>query len=151
MSASTAFVDLLAALRAHALLHPPLAGGRVECNRMPALPRERDCAVVLRLLSAAGRRGASRDAPSDWTTELEIELYHRAGPGEDPIAAIDPLLEATYGRFAEHALALPSVMSVMLDPAVSWDIEEADRPLVAVVLRLQVQHRTLARTLQSGD
>jgi hypothetical protein len=140
---TTAFLAQQAALVVALQAQPSLSGVSVLANRVRALAREENQAVLVRLGSTEEEGGPL--GCTDWATTFEIESIARAASGADPAAAVDPLLAAVWE--AVRGLTLPDVLDTTASPQIDWVFDAADTPLASAVLRLTVRHRTQADTL----
>lgn len=139
----SAFLGLVDAAVA-ALTQAPavLTATRVRRGRDLPVPAEWPSAIDVHLRSSRGD-AASLTAPSltRWQTDVGVDIRVRAQAAQAGDAAVDALLEAVFARFA--TVAPPAgVFSWVLQPALTWDFDEADRTLVHAALLLRVDHFT---------
>lgn len=145
----SAFSDITAALQALLLQAPPLAGGRVWRGRLQPLAQEHDTAVVLRILRAPSVSGLLGN-PLLWESRIAVDCHARAAVGQDPEDAVDALLMAVYARLAAAGQFAPGVSDAFADPAIEWDVDEADTALATATLVLSVRHQTQSLTLAAA-
>ncbi|MFZ4498749.1 MAG: hypothetical protein ACOYMX_03480 [Burkholderiales bacterium] len=149
MSAHRQIQDFLVAALAAA---PDLTDGGVFANTLDPLPQEVDSQIVVRLLGTAAPSQQILRGPYDWQTQFVVEASKRVPQGSDPVATIDSLIGSVWSRIA----ALPAqsvglgVLQVILQPAITWEVERLDTLVITSTLRLTVQHRTAATTLEAA-
>lgn len=142
---STAFVTIQAALLAALSAAPALADGRISVNRLRPIPAGQNSAIVIRLDQAQGTEMVL--GLVDWQTAFAVECYARAPAGTDASGAVDTLLADTWARLA--ALDFTDLgASIVLDPQIDWQYDDADTPVVCAVIRVKAQHRTSLLSLQ---
>lgn len=143
------FLSLADAVIAALQQAPAAAGGRIVRGRDIPLPIEHDSGVAVNLLRSRGEAVGLYGPARQWQTDVGVQLSARAAAGGDAEAAIDPLLMAAYERLA--GLAPPAgsgVHSVTLDPSITWEVDEGDRPVVTATLVVSINHLTTTATLE---
>ncbi len=143
----TAFASLTAALKALLLQAPVPGDGNVWRGRLRPIPAEHQHAIVIRLASSPGTVSGIQAGPVDWVSQIEIDLYARCTPAQDPEDALDTLLADVYARLAASPNVATGVMDLMGEPQLDWGFAEADNTLAVVTLQLRVTHRTEGLTL----
>lgn len=148
---ATAFLQLRNALRDHLLIAPAAAGGRVYAGRVRPIAQGEASAVNVRLSDATPGEGPLEF--SDWQTVLYLDCCARGTPaGDDADTAADALLDDVYTRLYDFVGSLPAqnvgVLDIAVDATVEWDAVAEDVPYTCASLRLTVQHRTPATSLQ---
>lgn len=145
MTSPTAFVSIQSALIAALGTAPALAGGRIYANRLRPIAAGQNTAIVVRLDVADGVEQVIGSI--DWQTPYLVECYARVATGADPAAAGDALLSDTWARLA--ALDFTALnASITVNPKIDWQFDDAETPVVCVVIHLTAQHRTALVTLQ---
>lgn len=144
MSAQLAIQSAIVA----ALSQAPAVAASIRANTVRPLSANQAQAVVVRLISSRSAGQQALGAPFDWTTAYAIECLARASSANaDPVAAVDSLLDAVWQRLSGiDPLALGAI-DVRLQPLIDWQIDDADTPVAAAVIGLQIVHRTQATTL----
>lgn len=141
---TTAFSAAQAVLLAALSAAPALAGGRISTNPTRALPANHSTAIVLRLDKTAAIETAL--GALDWDTDYLVEVYARGTTGADPVAAVDSLLYDVWARLGSLTDAQIGG-SLRMKPAIDWQYDGAETPLICAVLRLTVRHRTATANL----
>lgn len=142
----TAFAGLTTALVQALVQAPALAGGRVFPNRLRPIPDDRATAVVVRI----GQRSQAQEivlGAYDWTTPFSVECIARGTSGLDPQAAVDALLADVWARLYALDITALGAMSVTVNPAIEWSVDEADSSYICASIQLDVAHRTPLATL----
>lgn len=140
----TAFLALSDAVLAMLQQAPALAGGNIRRGRRIPVPEGVDQAIDVHVERSSGQVTDLDGSGLAWDTAVAIDLYARAADGTDAEQAIDALLAAVSARIAA-AVPPDDVMSWLLDPAIQWELDEADDTLVLASLVLRVQHFTDAQ------
>ena len=143
----TQFTSVSSGVAAALLADPVIAGGHVLSGRNVPMPAEHDQAVRVSLVRSNGSMLGLNDHSLQWQTALAVEVLQRAPADGDADAAIDPLLGSVFARLAAMAPP-PGAVSVTLDPAIVWDVEEGDQPVISATLQLIVTHITTTTTLE---
>jgi hypothetical protein len=147
----SAFTGLGAAIQALLLQAPQITGDRVFRSRVRALRQGQPDGIFIRQIRTRGQPagvGPAQFVPVDWSTTLGIEIHKRCGVDEVPEDAVDPLLDAVFERLAGAGAQLGgSVEDLMPEPAIQWDVDEGETPLVCATLVVQIVHRTSAASL----
>lgn len=100
-------------------------------------------AVFVRLLRSPGRDITATGAGAvQWTTLVGVECVARASAGQDPLTAIDPLIEAVYARLAAAPQLAGSLSELLGEPEIQWEIAEAETPIATALIAVRVQHIT---------
>lgn len=144
----SAHLAVQAAIVAALTSAPAAAGGNVRANTVRPLSATQSQGVVVRLLNSRSVGQTVLGGPYDWTSTYQVECLARAASAAaDPVAAVDGLLELVWARLAGiNPLALGAI-DVRLQPAIDWQVDDADVPIAAAVISLQIVHRTAANTL----
>lgn len=130
------------------LAAPAAAGGNVKANSTRPLASSSSSAVVVRLVQSRAATPQMLGAGYDWTTAYQIDCLARGSTGaSDPVAAVDALLDLVWARLSSLVTTGMGVMDVRMQPQIDWTIDDAETPLVAATVTLQVNHRTNATTL----
>jgi hypothetical protein len=137
----TAFADLGAAVRDIMLTPTPLAGGNVRRGRRVPVPANVAEAIDVHVQRSTGDNAQLDGALLQWETLVGIDLYARAAAAGDGEAAIDPLLQAVFARI-NNTPAPAGAIAWALQPAIQWDVDEADQTLVQASLALRITHFT---------
>jgi len=137
---SSAFLAVTDAVVA-ALRQAPAVSSDIQRGRATPVVQPKATAVrVSAVQSAAAPLDLSADT-MEWKTGVVVSLYARAAAGQDGEQAIDALLVNAWTRV--QAMAMPAgVFDVVLDPRVSWDVDEADQTTVRADLSLAITHIT---------
>ena len=146
---STAFQIILDGVIAALVSTPALADGRVFANRLRPLPVGVCTAIVLRLEHSAANETVL--GANDWDSAYVVECYARGTVSNDPAAAVDALLGDAWARLAGLDAATLGATSIAINPAINWQYDEADGPVVCASIRLQVQLRTPVATLTAWN
>ncbi|MEY2689926.1 MAG: hypothetical protein RL375_4126 [Pseudomonadota bacterium] len=137
MSAFLAITDAVVAALRQA---PPVAADIQRGRGIPVVQPKATAARVSAVQSAAQPMDLSADT-MEWKTAVVVSLYARAAAGQDGEQAIDQLLLAAWTRV--QTMAMPSgVLDVVLDPRVTWDVDEADQTVVRADIGLSITHLT---------
>lgn len=149
MSAHRQIQDFLVAALGAA---PDLTDGGVFANTLDPLPQEVDSQIVVRLLGTAAPPQQILSGPYDWTTQFVVEASKRVPQGSDPVTTIDSLIGSVWSRISELPAQLVGlgVLQVILQPSITWEVERLDTLVITSTLRLTVQHRTAATTLEAA-
>lgn len=142
---SSTFNSIQTGLMAALAANPALAGGHITANRLRPISASHSTAIVVRLDKTAGQEivlGAM-----DWTTSYTVECYARAAGGADPGAAVDQLLVDAWARLCAIDAASIGAIDITMTPAIDWQYDDADTPMVCALIRLAVQHRTLTTAI----
>lgn len=145
----SAFLDLRDAVRALLAAPPALAGGFIHAGRAFPLPAETAQGIFVRLSRGAGQAPFAGDTRVDWNTDIVVAMAARGAAGTDGEAAVDTLLAAVYARIAAAA-PLGNADHWTVEPAVAFEVDEADQTLGAAELRLRVRHRTASGDLSAA-
>lgn len=127
---------------------PAAAGGNVKANTTRPVAAGSSSAVVVRLVQSTAATPQTLGGPYDWTTAYQVDCLARGSTGaSDPVAAVDALLDLVWARLSTLVTTGLGVMDVRMQPRIDWTIDDAETPLVAATVTLQVNHRTTATTL----
>lgn len=143
------FLALVDAVVAALQQVPAVAGGRIVRGRDIPLPVEHDSGVAVSLLRSRGDAVGLHGNARQWQTSVGVQLSARAAAGADAEAAIDPLLMSAYERL--QGLTPPAgsgVTSVTLEPSITWEVDEGDRPVATATLVVSITHLTTTATLE---
>lgn len=142
----SAFLSLTDVVRDALLSTPALAGGRVRRGRAVSVQAEEASAITVNLARSRATELDLQGQALQWETAIVVSFYARASAGQDGEAAIDPLLVSTWGRL--YAITPPAgVVGITLDPAIQWDVDEADTTVVSASLTLRITHITTTAEL----
>ncbi len=145
----SAFLGLTDAVRDALLANPALAGGNVQRGRGVPLPAGSSQGIDVSIASSRAQPLGLADGALQWESTVVVTCKARASAATDAEAAIDPLLVATWQRLL--GMTAPAGVSGMaLDPAIQWDIEEADQPVAAASLALRITHITNTAALAAS-
>lgn len=122
-----------------------LAGGRVYLNRLRPLPVGADTAVVVRLISSQGRGDTMGWLL--WDTVIDVECIARSAAGAEPAVAADTLLADAWAAISGINVTDIAARSLALDPAIAWQFDADEGPVVSANISVRVTHRTLYRSL----
>lgn len=137
---TTAFARVVGAVVAALEANPPVAP-QVDRARLRPIPKGVATACVVRPVGAQVDQSIGANAPSIWATQLGVECYARAAPGQPGDEAVDALLEATVGRL----LADPSLGGVVGSlglQAITYDFDADGEQTACAVITFLVQHAT---------
>ena len=146
----SAFLALRDAAVAALLVAPAVASGFVRAGRAVPLPAERPEGVFVRLGAHSGTAPFVGDGRVDWESAVILHLMARAPAGGDGETAVDSLLASVYARLAATP-APGNTDGWLVEPAVVYDVDEADQTIGQVELRLRLQHRTASADLTAAD
>lgn len=133
---------LMDALVASLSAAPAIAGGNIQRHRTRPVADGVAQAVSLRVLGSTPQPLAGMGAPIDWSTRIGIECVGRAGVDSTADQAAGPVLQAVHSRLCADA-ALPAAgFDLMPWPELSWDQEDTDERIGAVIAIYTVRHRT---------
>lgn len=142
----SAFLALTDAVRDALLTGPALAGGNVQRGRNVPLQASAPQGIDISAAASRGQPLGLHDGSVQWETTIVIVCKARADAAGDAEAALDPLLVATWQRLL--GMTLPAgVSGIALEPAINWDIEEADQPIGSAALSLRITHITTTAAL----
>lgn len=145
----SAFLSITTAVRDALLQSPALAGGNVARGRNLPLAAADSQGIDVSIAASRAQPLGLADGSLQWETTVVVTCKARADASGDAEAAIDPLLVSTWQRLL--AMPLPAGASgITLDPAIQWDIEEADQPLAAASLSLRITHITTTAALAAS-
>ena len=138
---TTAFLALTTAVQT--ALAAALPGVQVLRGRAVPAGTGAQQYVLVNIDHTRGQALEIASGPTQWETVLGIVLYQRAAIGSDAEASIDATLGALWDAVA--AIARPSgVVGMQLDPAIQWDLDEADHVVASASLVLRITHLTQA-------
>lgn len=144
----SAHLAIQAAIVAALTAAPAVAGGNVKVNTTRPVASSSNLAVVVRLMQSRAATPQILAGPYDWTTSLQIECLARAASGSaDPVAAVDALLETVWARLSTINTAGLGVFDVRMQPAIDWQVDDAESPVCSATVSLLVNHRTTSTTL----
>ncbi|MBK9363000.1 MAG: hypothetical protein IPM99_18800 [Rubrivivax sp.] len=145
----SAFLGLTDAVRDALLANPALAGGNVQRGRGVPLPAGSSQGIDVSIASSRAQPLGLAHGSVQWESVVIVTCKARASAATDAEAAIDPLLVAAWQRLL--AMTVPEgVSGMVLDPAIQWDIEEADQPVAAASLALRITHITNTAALAAS-
>ena len=142
----SAFLGLTDAVRDALLANPALASGNVKRGRNVPMGSSVQQAIDISAAASRGQPLGLGDGSIQWETTLFIVCKARADASGDAEAALDPLLVATWQRLLGMALPV-GVSGIALEPAVQWDVDEADQPVGTAALALRITHITTTAAL----
>ena len=144
----SAHLAIQSAIVSALLAAPALAGGHVVANSLRPVASSKTAALVVRMLQSRAATPQVLGGPYDWVTTFQVECLARGSTGStESAAAVDSLLESAWQRLSTLNTTGLGVMDVRMQPAIDWQMDGEDQPLVAAVISLQVNHRTSATTL----
>lgn len=141
----TCHLDIANAIMDALRADPLLVDGPIARGRAITLPRQYESAVGVRLVRSGGQRVDFSDGRY-WTTAVAIECAKRAGPDEDPQAAVDALVAEVYARVCNAALP-KAAEGLPGDPEIHWDTDEADPSVGLATLIVRANHLTARASL----
>lgn len=137
----TAFLDIGSAVVATLNQATALAAGHIRRGRNVPVPQEHTQAIDVHVQRSNASTEYLDGSLLRWETLVGIDCYARASVGVDAETAVDALLAAVFNRMA--AASVPAgLISWSLDPAIQWDVSEADQTLAQASLSLRVSHFT---------
>lgn len=146
---SSAFLDLTDLVRDQLLASPALAGGRVKRGRAVPISDEAASGITVNIVRSRAQQLTVDGLSLQWETGIAVTVYARAAAGQDAEATIDPLLLSTWDRLM--GITPPAgVFGITLDPAIEWDVDEADYTVVSAALLLRIQHITTGAALAAA-
>lgn len=146
----SAFLSITDAVRDALLQAPALAGGNVNRGRNVPLPADADQGVDVSIVSSRAQPLALADASSlQWESVIAVVCKARGTSSTDAEAAIDPLVVSAWQRLLSMS-APAGVTGMTLDPAIAWDIDEAEQPLATAALSLRLTHITTTAALAAS-
>lgn len=144
----SAHLAIQAAIVAALTAAPAVAGGNVKANTTRPVASSSGLAVVVRLVQSRAATPQILGGPYDWTTSFQVECLGRAASGSaDPVAAVDALLETVWARLSTLNTTGLGVYDVRMQPAIDWQVDDAEAPVAAATVSLLVNHRTTSTTL----
>lgn len=144
----SAHLAIQAAIVAALSAAPAVAGGNVKVNTTRPVAASATLAVVVRLTQSRAATPQILGGPYDWTTSYQIECLARGSSGaSDPVAAVDALLETVWSRLSTLNTTGLGVYDVRMQPAIDWEVDDAETPVAAATVSLLVNHRTTSTTL----
>jgi hypothetical protein len=144
----SAHLGIQAAIVAALMAAPAVASGNVKVNTTRPVSAAFSQAVVVRLVQSRANTPQILGGPYDWLTQVQVECLARAANGAaDPMAAVDALLEAVWQRLSTVSPAGLGAIDVRMQPAIDWQLDDGETPVVAAVINLTVNHRTTSTTL----
>lgn len=144
----SAHLAIQAAIVAALTAVPAVAGGNVKANTTRPVASSSSLAVVVRLVQSRAATPQILGGPYDWTTSFQVECLARAANGSaDPVAAVDSLLETVWARLSTLNTTGLGVYDVRMQPAIDWQVDDAEAPVAAATVSLLVNHRTTSTTL----
>lgn len=143
---TSVFIDI--ADEIEALLDSPRVDGvsAFYRDRLSPVIKENQLAFNLKLDKSDGQSGGVSGAPTDWSTDFELECYARAPADQLPTRMVDRLIVAVWKRLSQ-ASALPelnalAVQDVLPDPRITWDLGEGSTPQICATVSVRIIHRT---------
>lgn len=129
------------------LANPPLAGGRIRRGRRVPVPAEWTSAIDVYVLRSQGEGLDMGGAYTRWDTSIAVDILARAASNQHGEQAVDELLADTYARLAA---ATPPQAAVRwgVQPAIGWEVDEADQTLALARITLRVVHLTGPASLE---
>jgi hypothetical protein len=137
----SAFLNLSDAVKAALMQAPALASGNVRRGRRLPVPTDQAQSIDIHVQRSSADNQFLSGGMLRWDTLVAIDLYARASAGTDGETAIDGLLASVFTRMAA-ATPPPGVIGWVLEPAIQWDIDEADQTLAQASVALRVSHFT---------
>lgn len=142
---TTVFSQVVGAMVAK-LEAAPAVSSYIERARRRALPESAENAVVVLLQQAVVDRGMGAGTACIWATQVAVECYAKAAPGQTPDVAVDSLLQAVVGR----VLADPSLGGVAGDVGlvgVAYDFDVDGRATACATVTFNVRHASAAASI----
>lgn len=118
-----------------------LADGHIRRGRGVPVPAAWTSAIDVHIQRSTADQAYLTGSLLLWQTFIGIDIYARAAAGSDGEAGIDTLLAAVFARMAA-ATPPTGAIGWTIDPAIQWDVVDADQPLAQASLLLRVQHYT---------
>jgi hypothetical protein len=126
-----------------------LAAPNIWPNRLRAIPAGRNHAIVVRLGQSTGEELVL--GFKDWVTDFKVECYARGSAGEDPAAAVDPLLQDVFALLSGIDSGTLNAMGLLLDVGIGWDFDAEETPMACAVLVVKVFHRSPANSISAPE
>lgn len=145
----SAFLGLTDLVRDALLASPALAGGRIKRGRAVPVGDQADSAITVNIIRSRAQQLDLEGQSLQWETVVAVTVYARAAAGTDAEATIDPLLLAVWARLL-GITAPAGVFGITLDPAIQWDVDEADHTVVSASLSLRITHLTTGAALAAA-
>ena len=142
---TTVFAQVVGAF-VGALQAAPAVSSHIDRARRRALPEGAENAVVVLIQQAVVERGIGTGTPCIWATQIAVECYAKAMPGQSPDVAVDALLAAVVGR----VLADPSLGGVAGDVGlvgVAYDFDVDGRATACATVTFNVRHASAAASI----
>lgn len=133
---------LMDALMASLVAAPAVAGGNIQRHRTRPVADGVQQAVSLRVLGSTPQPLAGLGAPIDWITRIGIECIGRAGTDSTADQAAGPVLQAVHTRLCTDSALASAGFDLFPWPELSWDQEDLDERIGAVIAIYTVRHRT---------
>jgi hypothetical protein len=112
------------------------------------MPTAQSQSVVVRLLQSRAATPQVLSGPYEWVTDYQIECLARApAASSEPAASVDSLLDAAWTRLATMTAAGIGVVDIRMLPEIKWEYDDADTPMAAAIISVQVLHRTNSTSL----
>jgi hypothetical protein len=144
----SAHLAIQAAIVAALTAAPAVASGNVKANTTRPVAASSNLAVVVRMTQSRADTPQILGGPYDWTTSFQVECLARASSGSaDPVAAVDALLELVWARLSALNTTGLGVYDVRMQPAIDWEVDDAETPVAAATVSLLVNHRTTSTSL----
>lgn len=137
---TTAFAQVIEAVRAALAASPALAGGRVFVNRLRPLAASDATAIVVRLDGTRGRESVL--GARDWTTLIAVECYGRTVGTTTAEASADALVAAAWQRLMALQAPALGLMEIGVEAEIDWQRDSDASAEVCAVIRLTATHRT---------
>jgi hypothetical protein len=134
--------QLMDALMASLSASPAVAGGNIHRHRTRPVADGVAQSVSLRVLSSTPQPLVGMHAPIDWITRIGVECVGRAAADSTADQAAGPVLQAVHGRLCSDAALAGAGFDLMPWPELSWDQEDLDERIGAVIAIYTVRHRT---------
>ncbi len=118
----------------------------VLTNGRRPMPQTVKARIFVRLDTSAPRRAAIAGGPSDWTTQLLVEIVARDTPGLEAETAVDQILQQIHARL----LTSGNLGGLALDTQITqlaWDEDELETNVASCTASVQVLHRTSESSL----
>ena len=128
---------------------PAIAGGRIYRGRMRAMPAEHTSALFVGIVRSTGTQPFAGDGRTDWQTTVAVDVCARASAGVDGLTAVDTVLQDVYARLATYNPPA-DVSAWLIEPAIAWEVDEADQTIACATVSLRVQHRTQSGSLSAA-
>lgn len=131
-----------------AALNSAPALSNVRANSMRPMSASQSQSIVVRLIQSRAATPQVLSGSYEWVTDYQVECLARAANAStDPASVVDSLLDAAWARLASMSPSGVGVIDVRMLPEIQWQYDDADTPMAAAIISMQVLHRTAATSL----